>query len=253
MEVLDLNSQEKDSVFALVYGASGTGKTHLMGTVGELGRVLLIDIDKGYKTIKFANDLQKYRKNITIVDFSAFEDLDNAYQLIKQNDPERWTKFFDPKGTKSTRITEPFDWVVWDTWSEIQWYMQSKLRSNEKLVSPGGKLQYRPNFQIQHWGALTDLNKLAIESLRDCPVNQIFTMQEKLEKDELSGQIYGGPAIHGKMVQEMPTYFDVVVHTYTDLSGNYCATNKAKGRWPGKTRLGVGQDYKNPTAKMLFT
>ena len=83
--------------------------------------------------------------------------------------------------------------------------------------------------------------------------SQVLTMQEKLDKDELSGTVYGGPAIHGKMVQEMPTYFDIVVHTYTDLSGGYCATNKAKGKWPGKTRLGVGQDYKNPTAKMLFT
>ena len=78
-------------------------------------------------------------------------------------------------------------------------------------------------------------------------------MQEKLDKDEISGVIYGGPAIHGKMVQEMPAYFDVVVHTYTDLQGQYCATTKSKGKWPGKTRLGVGVDIKNPTAKQLFS
>ena len=117
----------------------------------------------------------------------------------------------------------------------------------------GNGLNFRKNVQIQHWGQLTDLNKLAVQQLRSCKVNQVFTMQEKLDKDELSGQIYGGPAIHGKMVQEMPTYFDIVVHTYTDLQGNYCATNKAKGKWPGKTRLGVGQEFKNPTAKQLFT
>ena len=50
----------------------------------------------------------------------------------------------------------------------------------------------------------------------------------------------------------MPAYFDVVVHTYTDISGNYCATTRSKGRWPAKTRFGVGEEYKNPTAKQIF-
>ena len=45
MQIIDLKKPDTDPVFALVYGASGTGKTHLMGTVGELGRTLIIDID----------------------------------------------------------------------------------------------------------------------------------------------------------------------------------------------------------------
>ena len=248
MQVIDLKTPDTDPVFALVYGASGTGKTHLMGTIGELGRVLIIDIDQGIKTLRNAPDLKKagYTDNITVVSFDKFRDLDEAYKLVAANDPKQWTKKF------GITIEQPFDWVVWDTWSEIQWYMLEELRSKDSEMKGNG-LNFRKNVQIQHWGMVTDLNKLAVQQLRACKVNQVFTMQEKLDKDELAGAIYGGPAIHGKMVQEMPTYFDVVVHTYTDLSGNYCATNKAKGKWPGKTRLGVGQDFKNPTAKMLFT
>ena len=248
MQVIDLTTPDTDPIFALVYGASGTGKTHLMGTLGELGRVLVIDIDQGIKTLRNAPDLKQagWTKNITVVSFDKFKDLDEAYKLVKANDPKLWSQKF------GVTITQPFDWIVWDTWSEIQWYMIEELRSKDSNMKGNG-LNFRANIQIQHWGMVTDLNKLAVQQLRSCSVNQVFTMQEKLDKDELSGQIYGGPAIHGKMVQEMPTYFDVVVHTYTDLSGNYCATNKAKGKWPGKTRLGVGQDYKNPTAKMLFT
>ena len=248
MQVIDLTKPDNDPIFALVYGASGTGKTHLMGTIGELGRVLIIDIDQGIKTLRNAPDLLKagWTKNITVVSFDKFKDLDEAYKLVKANDPKMWSQKF------GVTIDKPFDWIVWDTWSEIQWYMIEELRSKDSNMKGNG-LNFRANIQIQHWGQVTDLNKLAVQQLRSCNVNQVFTMQEKLDKDELSGQIYGGPAIHGKMVQEMPTYFDVVVHTYTDLSGNYCATNKAKGKWPGKTRLGVGQEYKNPTAKMLFT
>ena len=248
MQVIDLNAPDTDPVFALVYGASGTGKTHLMGTLGELGRVLIIDIDQGIKTLRHAPDLlkAKWNDNITVVSFDKFKDLDEAYKLVEANDPKLWSKKF------GITITQPFDWIAWDTWSEIQWYMLEELRSKDAAMKGSG-LNFRQNVQIQHWGMMTDLNKLAVQQLRACKVNQVFTMQEKLDKDELSGQIYGGPAIHGKMVQEMPTYFDIVVHTYTDLQGNYCATNKAKGKWPGKTRLGVGQDYKSPTAKMLFT
>lgn len=248
MQVIDLTAPDTDPIFALVYGASGTGKTHLMGTLGELGSVLIIDIDQGIKTLRNAPDLKQagWTDNITVVSFDKFKDLDEAYKLVKTNDPKLWSQKF------GVTITQPFDWIVWDTWSEIQWYMLEELRSKDSNMKGNG-LNFRANIQIQHWGQITDLNKLAVQQLRDCNVNQVFTMQEKLDKDELSGQIYGGPAIHGKMVQEMPAYFDVVVHTYTDLSGNYCATNKAKGKWPGKTRLGVGQEYKNPTAKMLFT
>ena len=248
MQVIDLSTPDTDPIFALVYGASGTGKTHLMGTLGELGRVLIIDIDQGIKTLRNAPDLKSagWTNNITVVSFDKFRDLDEAYKLVKANDPKLWSQKF------GVTISQKFDWIVWDTWSEIQWYMLEELRSKDAAMKGNG-LNFRANVQIQHWGQITDLNKLAVQQLRDCSVNQVFTMQEKLDKDELSGQIYGGPAIHGKMVQEMPAYFDVVVHTYTDLSGNYCATNKAKGKWPGKTRLGVGQDYKNPTAKMLFT
>lgn len=247
MQVIDLNDKVNLKVFALVYGASGTGKTHLMGTVGALGRTLIIDIDQGIKTLKYAPDLQSsgVLDNITVVSFDQFKDLNEAYQLVEANDPKLWSQKF------GAEITQPFDWIIWDTWSEIQWYMLQEVRKNADRLG-GGKLDFRKNIEIQHWGMITDLNKLSIESFRDCKVNQIFTMQETLSKDELSGTVYGGPAIHGKMVQEMPAYFDVVVHTYTDISGNYCATTRSKGRWPAKTRFGVGEEYKNPTAKQIF-
>lgn len=249
MKVIDLHNSNSDRVFALVYGASGTGKTHLMGTVGELGSVLLIDIDQGVKTIIHAKDLQKYHPSITAVSFDQFRDLDTAYKLVDANDPKKWNSFFKLEGDDV--ITKPFDWIIWDTWSEIQWYMHKQLR--EDVGRQGVGLNFRKNLEIQHWGMLTDLNKLAVQQLRDCKVNQIFTMQETMSKDEISGQIFGGPAIHGKLVAEMPTYFDIVAHTYTDISGKYIASTRSKGKWPAKTRLGEGADFVNPTAKQIFT
>lgn len=245
MEVIDLNNDLNLNIFALVYGASGTGKTHLMGTVGELGSVLHVDIDKGIKTLKYAKDLQDgCLDNTTVISFDQFKDLNELYQLVDANDPEKWSKKF------GVRVAKPFDWIIYDTWSEIQWSMMQELRKNNARLGNG--LDFRKNIEIQHWGQLTDLNKLSIESLRDCKVNQIFTMQETMSKDEISGIVYGGPAIHGKLVQEFPAYFDIVVHTSTDIQGRFCATTKSKGKWPAKTRLGEGQDYVNPRAKDIF-
>ena len=245
MQVIDLNNKVNLHTFALVYGASGTGKTHLMGTLGALGRVLIIDIDKGIKTLKFAKDLQNgVLDSVTVVSFDDFKDLNEAYKLVCANDPKLWSQKF------GVEIKEPFDWIVWDTWSEIQWSMMQEVRKNADRLGSG--LNFRKNIEIQHWGMLTDLNKLCVEQLRECKVNMIFTMQEKIDKDEVSGLIYGGPAIHGKLVQEMPAYFDIVVHTSTDISGKYCATTRSKGRWPAKTRIGEGKDYVNPTAKDIF-
>ena len=248
MQVIDLKANVNDKIFALVYGGSGTGKTHLIGTLGELGKVLVIDIDQGYKTIVNAPDITtKMKDNITITTFDQFKDLDKAFKLIAKNDPKEWSKAL------GATIEHPFDWIVWDTWSEIQWSMMQQLRKDSNLMAAfGTDIGFRPNVQIQHWGMITDLNKLAVEQLKGLPVNQIFTMQEKVDKNEITGEVIKGPAIHGKMTAEMPAYFDVVVHTYTDMSGKFCATTLPKQKWPAKTRLGVGKDYVNPTAKQIF-
>lgn len=246
MQVIDLAKLTVTNIFALVYGGSGTGKTHLMGTVGELGKVLIVDIDKGIKTLKYAKDLQtgKYLDNITVVSFDSFKDLNELYELVKANDPAKWSKKLQ------VPITEKFEWIIYDTWSEIQWAMSQKLRDDKSINS--SRLDYRKNLEIQHWGLLTDLNKLCVQSLRECPINQIFTMQEHITKDSVTDEMIKGPAIHGKLVTEFPAYFDIVVHTYVDVTGKFGATTRIKNKWPAKTRLGEGTDFTNPVAKDIF-
>ena len=46
MQVID-PSVDHCGYFALGYGGSGTGKTHLAGTLGDIGYTLIIDADKG--------------------------------------------------------------------------------------------------------------------------------------------------------------------------------------------------------------
>lgn len=134
MRYVNLNAPDTDPIFALVYGASGTGKTHLMGTLGELGEVLVIDIDQGIKTLRNAPDLVEahYNDNITVVSFDQFKDLDEAYKLVNSNDPKMWSKKL------GIQIDKPFDWIAWDTWSELQWYMMEELRSKDSDMKGNG-------------------------------------------------------------------------------------------------------------------
>lgn len=244
MRIVD---KTKNAYFALLYGASGVGKTHFAATLGELGKVLIIDPDKGWQTIVNAPDLvsnKKIQDNVIVVSFDTFSDLDNALKLITANAPEKWSK------AVGEEITEPFDWIVWDTWSEVQWHLMQQLRKEQNLLGVG--LTFRKNVGIQHWGMLTDLNKLAIESFKAVPINQLFLMQEKVDKDENTGTVIKGPAIHGKMIAEMPPYFDVVIHSSVSATGTYTATTLTKMGWPAKTRVGVGKEVTNPKASDFF-
>lgn len=264
MRVMNVQGPVTKPHFVLAYGASGTGKTHLCGTLGELGRVLFIDIDQGHETLACASELVKARENITVVSFDTFKDLNTAYKAVAKNDPAYWTQLFNkgkqdvdgkpitPEHLDYFEVTEPFDWVVWDTWSEIQFYMMEELRQQKSHGAFGGTLDFRKNVEIQHWGMLTDLNKLSIQELRKCNVNQVFIMQETMTKDELSGMIVGGPAIHGKMVQEVPAFFGVVIHTSTDTMGRFTQTTKSKGKWPAKSRRGPGADFVGATMKEVL-
>lgn len=250
MNAVDFANEPLEGIFALVYGDSGTGKTHLMATLGALGYVLIVDVDKGRRTIQRSEDLKPYWKNIEIASFDSFGDLDGLRRLCIANDPKEWSKVMGKP------ITKKFDWVVVDTWTEVQWIMLQKLR-NEKGLGGGNNesLSYRKNIEIQHWGMLTDLNKLSVEAFKEISkngLNIVFTMQEAVIKDEITGATVKGPAIHGKLVKELPAYFEVVVHTFNDITGNWCATTLPKQGWPAKTRLGKGKEHKNPVAKEVF-
>jgi hypothetical protein len=253
MPIFDPVNEDLSGLRVLVYGAPGCGKTDLTASCGEYGYTLAIDIDNGFETFK-RKHLAKYMPNIVPYRIEGMDDLDAIYQIAIQNDPGRWEVFFnDPKrnrGQKGTnKIREPFKIIAWDTWSEMQWEMGEKLRV-EKLVSTAEEaahLKYRKNIEIQHWGMLTDINKLALHAFMDLKVVTFCTMHEVMEKDETTGAIYGGPAIHGKMVHEIGKYFGVMGHMYVDLQGKHVVATKTVQRWQAKSRLGDGEIISDPT------
>ena len=238
-----------NKLFALIYGLSGTGKTHLAATYAQWYKdknVLLIDVDKGSATL-MAPEF-KDLNNLFIVDFEEFKDLDEVYQLCKINTVEEWCKKIPGL---TGLIDKGFDCIIWDTWSECQWIFMSELRKKNSLLGKG--LDFRNNVQIQHWGQMTDLNKLAVTSFKDLPIDCLFLMQSETSKDELTGQIIKGPAIHGKLTTELPAMFTTVIYTYTTPKGEWAATTLPKLGWIAKVRGKVGKDIVFPTLKSLLS
>ena len=236
-------------LFALIYGMSGSGKTHLAATYAQMYKdepVILIDADQGSATLQ-AQELQKDTDNLFVLSMDSFKDLDEAFNCCKINTVENWIRVVpELKGI----LKLPIRCIVWDTWTECQWMFSSELRAKNGLAGKG--LNYRSNIQLQHWGQLTDLNKLSVASFKDLPIDCLFLMQAQIKEDSTTGQIIKGPAIHGKLVTELPAMFTTVIYTYNAPNGDPCATTLPKLGWIAKVRGIVGKDIKFPTMKELL-
>lgn len=241
--------QPNTKLFALIYGMSGSGKTHLAATYCQWRRdvpTLLIDADQGSETLK-AKEFENL-DNLFVVSFDVFKDLNSCYELCKVNTVEAWCNAIpELKGL----LTKPIGCIIWDTWTEIQWAMTTELRRKNNLLGKG--LDYRDNIQIQHWGQMTDLNKLAISSFKDLPIECLFLMQAITKEDDATHSLVKGPAIHGKLVTEVPAMFTTVIYTYNTPSGEWRATTLPKMGWPAKIRGKQGKDIANPTLKQLLS
>lgn len=235
-------------LFGLIYGMSGTGKTHLAATYCRMypdEPVLLIDVDQGSATLN-AKDLQDIN-NLFVVSFDDFKDLNDVYELCKENTVEKWCEAIpEMKGL----LKKPFKCVIWDTWSEMQWEMSSELRTKNKLLGKG--LNFRDNIQLQHWGQLTDLNKLSVVAFKELTMDCLFLMQAEIKEDATTGALVKGPAIHGKLVTELPAMFTTVIYTYTNPKGVWCATTLPKLGWIAKVRGFDGRDLELPTMEKLL-
>ena len=235
-------------LFALIYGASGSGKTHLAATYclwHPDETVLLVDADQGSETLEA--DEFKSIKNLIIVDLEYFKDLNMLFELCETNTVENWVKAIpELKGV----MQKPVSTIIFDTWTEMQWMFLEELRRRNGRLGRG--LDFRQNIEIQHWQQMTDLNKKAIMAFKELPIKCLVLAQAGTREDQDTGQIIKGPAIHGKLVQEMPAWFSTVIYTYNTPTGGWKATTIPRMGWPAKVRGKKGKDLENPTLKELL-
>lgn len=238
-------------VFMLIYGQSGSGKTHLAATYCWMhpdDNVFLIDCDQGTETLE-AKEFVKTTPNLYVIGLEQFKDLNQLYELCEKNTVEGWIKAIPELKTQG--LAKPFKCGIFDTWTEMQWMFMQELRA--RVGRAGKGLDFRQNIEIQHWQQMTDLNHKSVLAFKELPMDFIFNAQQATNKDELTGQVIKGPAIHGKLVAEMPGWFNAVIYTYNTPSGGWKATTQTKLGWPAKIRGKQGKDLENPTLEALLS
>jgi hypothetical protein len=245
---VDWDSLYKGPLNILPYGEPGCGKTRFALSAGEVLHTLFIDVDNGLRTAKTVP--QTWLKNIVPMRMTDFTDIDRIYKLLMRNDPAELSKALSTP-LMNVVVEKPFEAVVFDTWSEVNWEIKEQKRADIKKQGDGS-LKFRPNIEIQDWGNIIDLNQLCIEAFRDLPITFICCMHEMYFEDKKGGRTSGTPSINGKFAAEIGKHFDIVGHMSVNVGGEYVMDTAMKARFQAKSRVPLEKQIKNVTYKGIL-
>jgi len=168
-EIIDLMDYT-ESINWLLYGHSGSGKTVIAGKLP--GRVLILANEQGTISAK----RQGSKAKVWLI--RRWEDLVEAYEWLANNE-------------------HPFDWVVVDTVTEMQykcirWILRTAVAANPQRDPHIPALQDYQKWQLSMKQMIVDFNEL--------PVNVLWTAQEMVREDP-DGEDIILPLIEGKDYQ----------------------------------------------------
>lgn len=179
-----------DKFHALIYGDSGSGKTHLLGT---FPKVLILDTDNGVDTLSGLDvDVEHWATRVGDADskevWKAF--LDRVDQFVKN--PTHETLALDS-------LTTLGDMVV------------------AHIV---GK-QNRTGLQLQDYTPIYDeLSKLILK-LRRSPTHMILTAHEETTRDEYNAKLIVRPlSIGNQFPKRLPIFFNNIYNVKAERAGN---------------------------------
>lgn len=174
MSILDMAVPAEnavESINALVYGESGSGKTYLSGTGRENGKNdLIIDLEGGTITNAAAGS------DVNVLRVKTYEELLKVIEALEEN-PER------------------FEWVTVDSLSKVQEFIWEYILDAERSGRNPSRSKYRK--ELQEWGEAQERFKEIISRLKACDANVIHLVRSELDIDEES-QEFQRPAVHGK-------------------------------------------------------
>lgn len=168
-EIIDLMDYT-ESINWLLYGHSGSGKTVIAGKLP--GRVLILANEQGTISAK----RQGSKAKVWVI--RRWEDLVEAYEYLANNE-------------------HPFDWVVIDTVTELQykcirWILRTVVEANPQRDPHIPAIQDYQKWQLAMKQMIVDFNEL--------PVNILWTAQEMVREDP-DGEDIILPLIEGKDYQ----------------------------------------------------
>ena len=234
----------------LVYGAPGSGKTHLAAEIASKRMTLLYDIDLGASTVnKFPKEI---RDNLVILQHTEFADLNKIYQmLLTNNTAEKWNQFF-VKSKINIKIDKPFEVVIIDSLSELQRQMERELSAatlSDKLSS----IQNIKPLRIQDWGAISDLTESVVaDAFGRLPLIFVATAHEQMIENENMEEVFGTPKLRGKLAFDIGKHFDLMGRLTTAKTGQRVLYTKPEKKWQAKSREKTDGVIVNPNLNKII-
>jgi energy-coupling factor transporter ATP-binding protein EcfA2 len=171
----------------LVYGPSGSGKTTVAATLP--GKILFVNAENGLLSISSGKELAVY--DLT-VDGSG-KDLPRDF---------RFEKLLHLLKEVLPGMTDKFDWLVFDSMTEISQNLVEGLKKKYPDKADGLKL----------WGEYNDFMVAFIKQLRDYrPFNILLLALDSVDKDD-TGKRFVGVDINGKISSRVPALIDEVFY-----------------------------------------
>lgn len=221
-KIIEYGKDDTKACIAL-YGQNGIGKTHLAGTAP--GKKLFLDAGGNTETLlKFPS---------------------NEWVAV-----EHPTKFNDMVKMWSDPFLDEFDVIVCDNLTGVNRILvvESVNSFDFKRVTPGIPAQ------ADYMLAAERLRSYC-SSLKERRSKQhvIAICHEKIEKDELTGALVGGPSVPGQVPAHVMSLFGEILYLAKNKMGIRCAYTSAKGFFPAATRvLDIDKEYPNPNLKELY-
>ena len=228
----------------LVYGAPGSGKTHLAAELAEEYQTLLFDIDRGAMTT--LNLPKKVQDNLVVIQYTEFKDLDTIYQMLANNNTvDKWNKFFKRQGIDIT-IEKPFEAVIIDSLSELQRQMETELSQNDFNKSMRSITDIKP-LRIQDWGAISSLTESVVaDAFGRLPLIFVATAHEQMIENENMEEVFGTPKLRGKLAFDIGKHADIMGRLTIAKTGQRVLYTKSEKKWQAKSRSPLDPVIVNP-------
>lgn len=221
------------TIKALIYGASGAGKTSLAATAPK---PLIISAESGLLSLRPENIKRIHGENVEWVNYDI---------------PSVECKTFDKLGEIYQWLTESPDALAYETI-----ILDSVTDIAETVLANAKKEAKDPR---QAYGKLADDMLVILKSFRDLSThNVVFLAKLDKVKDEISGAVMFGPMMPGQQLsKQLPYLFDEVLALevgQTDTQGvapRYLRCHK-DWQWEVKDRSGALEQYEYPSLIHLF-
>lgn len=225
MKIHKSSELKPDKLKILVYGESGSGKTHFGGTCPK---PLFFDFDGGMLTLR-------KEKEIAFVDLTG----------MSTKAEKVWPDFME--ALKEYGEDEQFETLIIDSLTTAATACMDYVLSLNRRTGQ--------NPQLQDW--LTQMNELKemIKLVKATKKHVIVLAHEQVEKDEITGRIWMLPLITGKMARQIGLYFDEVYHSEAKQKKDetiYSLLTKPTGLLTAKTRIGFPEMNITPDFKWIL-